>query len=59
MKVTTEDSEGWGEAVTGPDPGFSEEWNEGLWVVIRDWLGPALLAAADSSTSWTIRFSGI
>jgi len=47
VKVTTEDSEGWGEAVTGPDPGFSEEWNEGLWVVIRDWLGPALLAAAD------------
>jgi O-succinylbenzoate synthase len=48
VKVKTDGSEGWGEAVTSPDPGFSEEWNEGLWVVIRDWLGPALLGAPDA-----------
>jgi O-succinylbenzoate synthase len=40
---------GWGESVTGPDPGFSEEWNEGLWLILRDFLAPAAFAARDVS----------
>lgn len=40
---------GWGESVTGPDPGFSEEWNEGLWLILRDFLAPAAFAAGDVS----------
>ena len=41
---TAEGAVGWGESVTGPDPGFSEEWNEGLWLVLRDFLAPAAFA---------------
>ncbi len=44
---TVDGAVGWGESVTGPDPGFSEEWNDGLWMILRDFLAPATLAAAD------------
>lgn len=46
-RVVTEDAEGWGECVAGLDPGYSEEWNESAWLVIRDFLAPALFAAGD------------
>ena len=46
VRVETADGAvGWGESVTGPDPGFSEEWNEGLWLVLREFLVPAAFAA--------------
>jgi O-succinylbenzoate synthase len=38
---------GWGECVTGPEPDFSGEFNEGAWLVIRDFLAPALFVAGD------------
>jgi len=45
-RVRTDDAEGWGECVADDGfPGFSGEWNEGVWVLLRDVLGPALLAA--------------
>ena len=46
-RLETDDAVGWGECVTGPDPGFSEEFNEGARIVIRDFLAPALFAAGD------------
>jgi O-succinylbenzoate synthase len=46
-RVETDDAEGWGECVAGPDPGFSEEFNEGAWLLIRDFLAPALFGAGD------------
>lgn len=42
---------GWGECVTGPDPDFSGEFNEGAWLVIRDFLAPALFATGDASAA--------
>lgn len=45
--VRTDQGEGWGECVAGVDPGFSEEFNDGARLVIRDFLGPALFAAGD------------
>jgi o-succinylbenzoate synthase len=47
VRVETDEAQGWGECVAGPDPGFSEEFNEGAWLVLRDFLVPALLAAGD------------
>ena len=44
-RVETDDGVGWGECVAGAEPDFSEEWNEGAWLVLRDLLVPALLAA--------------
>jgi len=46
-RVQTDDAAGWGECVAGPEPDYSEEWNEGAWLVLRDFLAPALLAAGD------------
>jgi O-succinylbenzoate synthase len=47
VRVETDDAEGWGECVADIEPGFSEEFNEGVWLVIRDFLAPALFAAGD------------
>ncbi len=37
-RVETDDAWGWGECVTGVDPGFSGEFNGGAWLVLRDFL---------------------
>jgi o-succinylbenzoate synthase len=47
VRVETEDAEGWGECVADIEPGFSEEFNEGAWSVMRDFLAPALFMAGD------------
>ena len=44
VRAVGEDSEGWGECVAGPDPGYSEEFNAEAWVTLRDHLVPATLA---------------
>ncbi len=46
-RILTDDAEGWGECVASPDPDYSEEFNEGAWLVIREFLAPALFAAGD------------
>ena len=46
-RVETDDAEGWGECVADIDPGFSEEFNEGAWLVLRDFLAPALFRSGD------------
>lgn len=45
VRIVTDEGEGWGECVADVDPGYSEEFNEGAWLVIRDHLAPALLRA--------------
>jgi O-succinylbenzoate synthase len=50
VRVETEDAVGWGECVAAPDPGFSEEFNGGVWLAIRDFLAPALFRAGDVGT---------
>ncbi len=47
VRVTTDQGEGWGECVADDEPAFSEEFNEGAWLVLRDLLAPALLRAGD------------
>jgi o-succinylbenzoate synthase len=49
-RIETDEAEGWGECVTDVDPGFSEEFNEGAWLVLRDLLAPSLLRAGDLAT---------
>jgi o-succinylbenzoate synthase len=51
VSVETEDAAGWGECVASPEPDFSEEWNEGVWLVLRDFLVPALLHAPEASAA--------
>jgi o-succinylbenzoate synthase len=45
--VETEEAEGWGECVADREPDFSAEFNEGAWLVLRDFLVPALLHAGE------------
>jgi O-succinylbenzoate synthase len=46
-RAETDRAEGWGECVADIEPGFSEEFNEGTWLVLRDFLAPALLLAGE------------
>ena len=49
-RIRTDEAEGWGECVADDGyPGFSGEWNEGVWTLLHDVLGPALLRADDVS----------
>ncbi len=50
VRVITDDAEGWGECVASPDPGYSEEFNDGAWLVLGGFLLPALFAAGDVTT---------
>jgi len=38
------DVEGWGECAASAEPRYSEEWLDGVWLALREHLGPALLA---------------
>jgi O-succinylbenzoate synthase len=46
-RVETDGAQGWGECVADVSPGFSEEFNAGVWLAIREFLAPALLAAGE------------
>ena len=59
VRLRTDAAEGWGECVADDGfPGFSAEWNEGVWVLLRDVLGPALLSA-DAVTIDTVERDGV
>jgi O-succinylbenzoate synthase len=50
-RVETDEAHGWGECVADVEPAYSEEWNEGAWSVIRDFLAPAAFAAGELEAS--------
>jgi O-succinylbenzoate synthase len=50
-RVETDDAFGWGECVSDVEPNFSEEWNDGAWLMLRDFLAPALFAEGDVEAS--------
>jgi o-succinylbenzoate synthase len=59
-RVQTDGGEGWGECVADVEPGFSEEFNEGAWLVMRSFLGPALFDAGELEPSELDRiFAGV
>ena len=47
VRVRTDLAEGWGECVADIEPDFSGEFNAGAWILIRDFLAPALFRAGD------------
>jgi O-succinylbenzoate synthase len=46
-RVETDAAEGWGECVADIEPSFSEEFNEGVWLTLRDFLVPALFSTGE------------
>jgi O-succinylbenzoate synthase len=47
VRAVGETAEGWGECVAMEVPLYSGEWNDGAWIVLRDFLAPAALSGAD------------
>ena len=47
VQVHTDVGAGWGECVAFPEPGYSEEYVDGAHEVLRRFLAPRVLAAAD------------
>lgn len=47
VRVETDGAEGWGECVADERPEFSGEFNDGVWIAIRDFLGPLVLDAGE------------
>lgn len=45
VRVETPDGGGWGECASSGAPRYSEEFNEGAWLVLRDHLLPPVLRA--------------
>lgn len=48
VRVETDDAEGWGECVADDTPDYSEEFNDGVWLAIRDHLGPLALDVGEA-----------
>jgi len=46
-RVETDSAVGWGECVADVEPGFSEEWNDGALMMMREILAPALFRAGE------------
>jgi o-succinylbenzoate synthase len=59
LHLETDDAEGWGECVAGPDPGYSEEFNEEAWITLRDHLAPRILDTHASSEELARAFAGV
>ncbi len=59
LRIETDDAEGWGECVAGPEPGYSEEYNEEAWITLRDHLAPRILDADVSSEDLANAFAGV
>jgi len=47
VRIETDDAWGWGECVAYVEPDFSGEFNAGAWIVMRDFLVPALFRRTD------------
>jgi O-succinylbenzoate synthase len=47
VRVESDDAEGWGECVAGPDPLYSSEYLDSAWLTLRRYLAPKLLGAPD------------
>jgi o-succinylbenzoate synthase len=60
VRVETDDAEGWGECVADVRPDFSEEFNDGAWIVLREFLAPALFGANTTDVEAVERtFAGV
>ncbi|MFL5736783.1 MAG: o-succinylbenzoate synthase [Actinomycetota bacterium] len=59
LHLETADAEGWGECVAGPDPGYSEEFNEEAWITLREHLAPRILDTDISTEELASAFAGV
>jgi len=43
VEVMSEGLSGWGEVTAGENPFYNEEWTDGLWLLLKDYIGPMVL----------------
>ena len=59
VRVATESGEGWGECVAPREPFYAPEWVGGAHAVIREFLGPLVLAEPISAATVAARLSRV
>ncbi len=55
VEVVADGASGWGEVTAGEGPFFNEEWTDASWLLLRDWLAPALLRSPPESAQEMVR----
>ena len=50
LSTGRDEVQGWGECVASADPLYSEEWLEGSWLILANYLSPALLRSGPFAT---------
>jgi O-succinylbenzoate synthase len=43
VEVSSGGVSGWGEVTAGEDPFYNEEWTDGAWLILRDFVAPRVL----------------
>ncbi len=56
VEVSSEGVSGWGEVTCGEHPHYNEEWTDGAWLILRDYLVPEALGARLESAEEAARF---
>jgi O-succinylbenzoate synthase len=46
LEVIGEGASGWGEVTAGEHPFYNEEWTDAAWLLLRDYVAPAVLGKA-------------
>lgn len=57
VEVTSGGVSGWGEATCGEHPFYNEEWTEGAWLILRDYVIPAALGRELASAAEVSRIA--
>ena len=56
VEVSSGGVSGWGEVTCGEHPHYNEEWTEGAWLILRDYLAPEALGARLEAAEEAARF---
>ena len=56
VEVASGGVSGWGEVTCGEHPHYNEEWTEGAWLILRDYLVPEALGRTLGSAAEASRF---
>lgn len=56
VEVSSGGVSGWGEVTCGEHPHYNEEWTEGAWLILRDYLAPEALGARLQEAGEAARF---
>jgi O-succinylbenzoate synthase len=60
--ISHDGASGWGEVTAGEHPYYNEEWTEGAWTLLRDYIAPSAIGksfeSATESAAWSKGLKG-